>query len=102
MKTRDFIGQLKENNLPQQDLLIITASVGDELYCSSRNIPTIEVIDDHEVNPYILLKYKHVIVTEEAMKGVRGIIRMKVERLMTVLRGPHTSEKATAIAEKKW
>ena len=25
---------------------------------------------------------------------------MKIERLMTVLRGPHTSEKATIIAEK--
>lgn len=73
IKTRDFISQLKESNLPQQDLLIITASVGDELYCSSRNIPSIEVIDDHEVNPYILLKYKHVVVTEEAMKGLEEL-----------------------------
>lgn len=73
LKTRDLLNYLKENNCPQQDLLIITASVSDELYCSSRNIPSIAVIDDHEVNPYVLLKYKHVVATEEAMKGLEEL-----------------------------
>ena len=73
LKTSDFLSHLKEKNLPQQDLLIITASISVELYYSSRNIPTIEVIDDHEVNPYILLRFKHVVVTEEAMKGLEEL-----------------------------
>jgi len=73
LKTRDFFNYLKENNCPQNDLLIITAAVSEELYLSSRNIPTIEIIDDHEVNPYILLKYKHIVITEEALKGLEEI-----------------------------
>lgn len=73
MKTKAFTEYLKANNYPQQDLLVITDSVDENLYCASRNIPTIEVIDTHEVNPYILLRFKHVIVTEKAIAGLEEL-----------------------------
>jgi len=72
-KTSNFLSFLKENNYPQKDLLIITGSISEDIYLASRNIPTVEVIDDHEINPYILLKYKSILITEEAVKGLEDL-----------------------------
>lgn len=73
IKTKSFVEYLKSNNYPQNDLLVITESVSEGLYYSSRNLPTIEVIDSYEVNPYILLKYSNVIATEAAIKGLEEL-----------------------------
>lgn len=72
-KTSSFKASLTEKNFPQENLLIITDSISENIYLASRNIPTVEVIDDHEINPYILLKYKSIIVTQAAMKGLEEL-----------------------------
>jgi large subunit ribosomal protein L4 len=72
-KTSAFKACLAEKKFPQENLLIITDSISENIYLASRNIPTVEVIDDHEINPYILLKYKSIIVTEAAMKGLEEL-----------------------------
>jgi large subunit ribosomal protein L4 len=72
-KTRDFVVFLKENNLPEKDLLIVTNTITENIDLASRNIPTVEVINTREINPYTLLKYSNVVILEDAIKDLEEL-----------------------------
>lgn len=72
-KTRDFVIFLKENNLPEKDLLIVTNTINENIDLASRNIPTVEVINTREINPYTLLKYSNVVILEDAIKDLEEL-----------------------------
>lgn len=72
-KTKGFINTLAQKNLPSEDLLIITDTVDEKLYYASRNLPTVDIIDNYEINPYILLRYSNVVVTESAVSGLEEL-----------------------------
>lgn len=72
-KTRDFVVFLKENNLPEKDLLIVTNAIDENIVLASRNIPTVEVINTREINPYTLLKYSNVVILEDAIKDLEEL-----------------------------
>lgn len=66
-KTKTFIKQLSDWNV-DQNVLIITDEVSENLYLASRNIPNLIVIDVHQINPVVLLRYKRILMTVNAIK----------------------------------
>lgn len=69
-KTKDFVGYLAKYQQDKENVLIITDELTENLYLSSRNVPDVCVIDSNEVNPYLLMKFKKVIVTEKALAQI--------------------------------
>ena len=55
-----------------QDVLIITDEVTENLYLSTRNLQTVDVIDTSEINPYALIGFDHVLMTEAAVQRVEA------------------------------
>ena len=64
-KTRELVAWIKENKL-QENLLIVTKSVDQSAVLASRNIPKVEVINASDVNAEQILRYKQVIIAEDA------------------------------------
>ncbi len=65
-KTKDFVAMLESVNL-NNDLLIITEDIDDNLYLSTRNIPTITITDTLHADPVGLLKHKKVLISLQAV-----------------------------------
>lgn len=66
-KTKVFLTKLKELGLPQQNLLIATDELDENLYLASRNVPTVWVYEAQEINPWVLLRFEKVVVTRQAI-----------------------------------
>jgi large subunit ribosomal protein L4 len=64
-KTRDLIAWIKDNKL-QENLLIVTKSVDQSAVLASRNIPKVSVINAADLNAEQVLRYKQVILAEDA------------------------------------
>jgi large subunit ribosomal protein L4 len=64
-KTRELVAWIKDNKL-QENLLIVTKSVDQSAVLASRNIPKVEVINASDVNAEQILRYKQVIIAEDA------------------------------------
>lgn len=65
-KTKDFVTMLSSINL-NNNLLIITEDIDDNLYLSTRNIPTIMITDTLHTDPVGLLKHEKVLVSLQAV-----------------------------------
>lgn len=65
-KTKDFIKKMGE--LEVTNALIIMQEVGEHEYLASRNLVDFDVCDVETVDPVSLLRYKQVVITEEAIK----------------------------------
>lgn len=70
-KTKTFLAKMKDLNLTSA--LIITDHLDENTYLSSRNLFNFYVCDVQEINPYLLLKYEHVIVTSSALKEIEEL-----------------------------
>lgn len=71
-KTKDMVTQLK--SLELSNVLIVTGEVTENLFLSTRNIPHVDVIDTEEINPYVLIGYKNVLMTQDALKKIEGLL----------------------------
>jgi large subunit ribosomal protein L4 len=67
-KTRDLVAYLKGLNLSQ--VLILVDECKDGLRLSARNLPSVDVIDIHELNPVALVRFDKVLATASAIKAV--------------------------------
>lgn len=67
-KTKQFAAKLKALGLDQ--VLIITDTVDENLYLSSRNLPHVYVVEPSQVDPVSLVYFKNVVVTREAVKQI--------------------------------
>lgn len=65
LKTKDFIKKM--NELELTNALIVMNDVGEHEYLASRNLIEYDVCDVVSIDPYHLLKYKHVVMTSEAV-----------------------------------
>lgn len=72
-KTKEFIGKLRALNLTSA--LIITENVDNNLYLSSRNVPTVSITDTAHVSPVSLLKYNHILVSREAAQKFEELLK---------------------------
>jgi large subunit ribosomal protein L4 len=55
-----------------QEVLIITDEMTENVYLSTRNIPRVDVIDTSEINPYSLIAYDKVLITQGAIAKVEA------------------------------
>ena len=64
-KTKDFIRKMEELNL--KSALIVMSEVGEFEYLASRNLIQFDVCDVGALDPVNLLRYEHVLITEDAV-----------------------------------
>lgn len=74
-KTKDFVELMKKYQQDKENVLIITDELTENLYLASRNLPNVCVIDSNEINPYLLLKFKKVVVTERAISQIEELLQ---------------------------
>ena len=65
-KTKLFSQKLKDMGL-QDRLLVVTDSLNENLYLSSRNLPNVLVLEAQEADPVSLLRFPKVLVTKSAV-----------------------------------
>ena len=67
-KAKQLRGVLKDWDL--SDVLIIDVGVNDNLYLAGRNFPHVTTTDVQGINPWLMLKHQHVVMTEAAVKQI--------------------------------
>ena len=69
--------KLKEMGLAS--VLVITDSVDENLYLSSRNLPNVLVIEPKNADPLSLLKFERTLLTRGAVAKIRGDAGMNLK-----------------------
>ena len=69
-KTKSFIEKFKAMNLSTENTLDITDNLTENLYLSSRNLPTLLVLEAQEINPMVLIKFDKLVVTRQALSQI--------------------------------
>ncbi len=72
-RTKLMLEQLKSLSL--QEVLIVTEEVTENLFLSTRNIPHVEVIDTTEIDPYLLVGFDKVLMTQAALEKVEAWLK---------------------------
>ena len=49
---------------------VITDNLTENLYLSSRNLPTLLVLEAQEINPMVLIKFDKLVVTRQALSQI--------------------------------
>ena len=68
-KTKSFNELIKYFNI-EQNVLVITDEFDENLYLSSRNVPSALVVEARYIDPVSLVHFSKVIVTEKAIKTI--------------------------------
>ena len=68
-KTKQSLANLKKLSLTAS-ALIITEKIDENLYLSVRNLPHVCVTEVGGLDPVSLLKYRHVVVTKDALQAI--------------------------------
>jgi large subunit ribosomal protein L4 len=71
-KTKLIADKLK--NMGVSEALIITDSVDDNLYLSSRNLPTVLVVEPRHADPVSLLRFEKTILTKAALAKMQEML----------------------------
>lgn len=71
-KTKTLLQKLKELNLGR--VLIVVDKLDDNLYLSARNVPDVAVKEAGGINPVLLLKYDHVLMTVDAIRKLEEVL----------------------------
>ena len=69
-KTKLLAQKIKGMGLGASRLLIITDSVDENLYLSSRNLPNVLVLEANQADPVSLVRFPNVIVTRNAVAKI--------------------------------
>jgi len=59
-------------DLSLDDVLIVTEELNENLYLGVRNIPKVDVIDTNEIDPYSLIGFDKVLMTQAAVAKVEA------------------------------
>ena len=60
----------KLDKLGLKEVLIITEGLSEDLYLGARNIPKVDVMDSNEIDPYSLIGFEKVLITQAAVEKV--------------------------------
>jgi len=71
-KTKLLVKQLGEFGL--DDVLIVSAEVGENLYLASRNLHKVNVVDVEAIDPVSLIGHEKVLFTVDAVKKVEEML----------------------------
>ncbi len=72
-KTKLMLQQLEA--LSVKEALIVTNELSENLFLSARNIPKVDVIDVEEVDPYLLVGFEKVIMTQSALENIEASLK---------------------------
>jgi len=70
-KTRGLAAKLKGYGV--ESVLVITDSLNENLYLSSRNLPNVLVLEAHEADPVSLVRFPRVLVTRAAIAKMEEV-----------------------------
>lgn len=71
-KTKDMVALLKLLGL--SEVLIVTTKTTENLALSTRNIPHVDVVETEEINPYVLIAYNKILMTQGALTRVEELL----------------------------
>jgi len=71
-KTKALASKLKDMGL--DEVMIITDSVDENLYLSSRNLPLVQVMDAGQTDPVSLMRFANVLITRAALAKMEEIL----------------------------
>ena len=74
-KTREMIAMTQNLKVADKKPLIILASGNKNVYLSARNLPKVDVVTVSELNTYIVLNAKTLVITEEAVSAIEQIFK---------------------------
>ena len=69
-KSKTKLVKDKLNKLGLKEALIITEGLSENLYLGVRNIPKVDVMDTNEINPYSLIGFEKILITQAAVEKV--------------------------------
>ena len=72
-KTKDFVALTKSLQVADKKPLIILASANKNVYLSARNLPKVNVVNVSELNTYIVLNAKTLVLTEDSVSAIEQI-----------------------------
>jgi large subunit ribosomal protein L4 len=64
----------KVKNMGFGSVMIITDSVDDNLWLSSRNLPNVQVVEPHHADPVSLVNSANVVITRDAFKKIEEML----------------------------
>ena len=73
ISTRDFVGFLTTFGLSKS--LIVTDDFNNNLFLSARNVAHIKMLKHDALNVHDMLKYKHIIFTQDAVQSTEGVLQ---------------------------
>jgi large subunit ribosomal protein L4 len=73
ISTKDFIGFLNTFDLNKS--LIVTDDFNNNLFLSARNVPHIKMLKHDALNIHDMLKYKHIIFTQDSVQSTEGVLQ---------------------------
>ena len=73
ISTRDFVGFLTTYGLTKS--LIVTDDFNNNLFLSARNVAHIKMLKHDALNVHDMLKYKHIIFTQDAVQSTEGVLQ---------------------------
>ena len=73
-KTKLLAQKMKVMGFDSGRVLIITDSIDYNLYLSSRNLPTVLVLEAHQADPVSLVRFPKVLVTRNAMEKIEEML----------------------------
>ncbi|MDD5059125.1 MAG: 50S ribosomal protein L4 [Sideroxydans sp.] len=73
-KTKLLAQKIKGMGLQDSRVLIITDSIDENLYLSSRNLPNVLVVEAHQADPVSLVRFPNVLVTRGAIAKIEEML----------------------------
>jgi len=73
-KTKILSQKMKDMGLGLDRVLIITDSIDENLYLSSRNLSNVLVLEAHQADPVSLVRFPKVLVTRNAMAKIEELL----------------------------
>ncbi len=73
-KTKMLAQKMKGMGLDTGRVLIITDSIDENLYLSSRNLPNVLVLEAHQTDPVNLVRFPRVLMTRNAMAKIEEML----------------------------
>ena len=71
-KSKTKLVKEKLEQLGLEEVLIITNELSENLYLGVRNLPKVNVVDTGEIDPYSLIGFEKVLITQPALEKVEG------------------------------
>jgi len=66
-KTKNFVALTKNLNVSDRKILLVMPTQNDNVYLSARNLPLVKVITVADLNTYIIMNAKSLVISEDAV-----------------------------------